>query len=176
MVKKKRDKRRPNRESVRSSAQHSYDHRGETGLYGNIYNEDVPEWVPSNDEHELALIPYQVQSGENSLFRAKWNKPFNKQELKDGELWDYKLTILVHGNVGPNKDNVLCLGTFDQDCPRCEEVAELREKKVRLEDQDKSTKEIETLIGSLAKRKKALYNIVCLDSKKERKKGVLKPL
>ena len=169
---KKRDRRRPNRERVRESAQHSYDHRGETGLYGSIYKEDVPEWVPSNDEHEVVLIPYEIQGGKNSLFRNKWNKPFNKQDLKDGELWDYKLTILVHGNVGPNKDNVLCLGTFDQPCPRCEEVATLYEKKTRLEDQDKSTKEIEKLIGGLAKRKRALYNIVCLDSKKERKKGI----
>ena len=40
---KKRDRRRPNRERVRESAQHSYDHRGESGLYGSIYKEDVPD-------------------------------------------------------------------------------------------------------------------------------------
>jgi len=87
-------------------------------------------------------------------------------------MWDYKLTVFIHGNVGPNKDNVLCLGTFDEPCPRCEEVDVLRQKKEKLEDSGKSTKEVDELIGSMAKRKRSLYNIVVLDSKKERKKGV----
>jgi len=172
MAKKKRSRRRPNREQMRGSVQHSYDHRGETGMYGNIYKGEVSEWYPANDEHELVIIPYQVGSNENSSFRNKWNRPFSKEEIKDGECWDYKLTIMVHGNVGPNKDNVLCLGTFDEPCPRCEEVAALREKKDKLEDDGKSTKEIDELIGSLAKRKRALYNVVILNDKKENKKGV----
>ena len=172
MAKKKRSRRRPSREQMRGSVQHSYDHRGETGMYGNIYKEEVSEWYPANDEHELIIIPYQVQSNENSPFRNKWNRPFSKEEIEDKECWDYKLTIMTHGNVGPNKDNVLCLGTFDEPCPRCEEVAVLRDKKEKREDQDKSTKEIDELIGSLAKRKRALYNVVILNDKKEKKKGV----
>ena len=119
---------RPKVQDMDDEQEHSYDHRGQTGNYGNIYKVDVEIWNPSEDEHELAIFSYLV--GENSVFRTEnpdFNLPFSKDKLKESA-WTHKLTILLHWGIGVNKDAILCPRTLKRPCPICEHRDKLVEK------------------------------------------------
>jgi hypothetical protein len=159
-------RRGPSVGSMQEHIEHSEMHRGESGKYGSVIASSIPfpEWKPTADEHEICIVPYYIKNPEKSQFRngnPDLNRPFTKDQIKDGDTWDYKLSLLVHSNIGPNKDQVLCLKTFKGTCPICEE-------RQRLYDEDPDSKEA----GSLGIGRKALYLIICFDSKKERKKGI----
>lgn len=157
---------RPKVQDMDDGVDHSYDHRGQTGNYGNIYKGDVEIWNPSEDEHEVAIFSYLVT--ENSMFREDnpdFNLPFSEDKLKAGA-FSHKLTILLHWGIGVNKDAVLCPRTLKRPCPICEERDKLVEKD---EGDDKA---LAKRIMDLNPAKRALYNILCFDSNKEMKKGI----
>ena len=116
---------RPNVKNMRRRVEHSYDHRGQTGRYGNIYlpDVDISIWKPGAGEHEFCVIPFFVDCKENSRFRQNpdLNLPFTEEEIQAGETYDYKLSVLIHTNIGINSDTVLCLRTLNETCPICEE-------------------------------------------------------
>jgi len=161
---------RPSTEDMEDQHQHSYDHRGDTGKYGNIYKEDVVVWWPAGSdkgtEHEFCIVPYL--SKENTVFRIKnpdFNAPFSDKKLKEGQAWAHKLTVLIHGSIGVNKDNVLCLRTFRESCPICED----RDRLIKESDDSKAMQE---QISALSPAKRAIYNVFIFDSEDEMKKGV----
>jgi len=150
---------RPSKEKMRERTQHSYDHRGQSGKFADIYTEDLPMWKPSVGQHELMIVPYLFEGKENSVFRTNKdiNQPFSDEELDKKDSFDYKLTIFVHNNIGVNEDSFLCLRTVGEACPICEHRAKLEK-----EDPDLHEKEISSLWPS----KRALYNAVVLDTDK----------
>jgi len=155
-------RRRPDVKGMRRRVEHSYDHRGQTGRYGNIYlpDVDVTIWKPGAGEHEFCVIPFFVDCKENSRFRKNpdLNLPFTEEEIKDGETFDYKLSVLIHTNIGINSDTVLCLRTLNEACPICEE-------------RDRIDPDDEDALRALGISKKALYNVACFDSDQEFNKG-----
>lgn len=167
-------RRGPSSEAVREQMDHSYEHRGETGMFGSIFPSDVPEWSPVDGDNEVAIVSYLCK--ENSEFRKKnpdLNRPFTDKQLKDGDAWAYKLSVFVHGNLGPNKDRKVCMKTFKEACPVCELRDELREELSRLKDNNRTDKDLEDRISQLGASKRAVYNIISFNSKKDREKGVM---
>ena len=162
----KSGRRGPKLDRMKQRSKHSYEHRGQTGKYGNIYSVDVEKWSCESGDHEIAVIPFNTKATENSPFRkvSDLNMPFSDDEIAEGETWDYKLTVLIHMNVGVNQDAVLCLRTIGQKCPLCEE----RNRLLNEEKLDYSDEEVRVLGVS----KKCLYNILCFDNDKERDKGI----
>jgi len=156
---------RPSKEKMRERTQHSYDHRGQSGKFADIFTEDLPMWKPSVGQHELMIVPYLFEGKENSVFRANKdiNQPFSDEELDKKDSFDYKLTVFVHNNIGVNEDAFLCLRTVSEACPICE-----HRMKLEKEDPDLHEKEISSLWPS----KRALYNVVVLDTDKDIDEGV----
>ena len=160
------ERNRPKIEDMEGQIQHSHEHRGDTGKYGNIYKEEVEVWWPKEDQHELCLIPYLNK--ENSVFRLEnpdFNMPFSDKVLSDRQGWAHKLTVLIHGNIGVNKDNVLCPRTLKKSCPICEERDRLIKEGV-------DSKTAQEQISALNPAKRAVYNVFVFDSAEEMKKGV----
>lgn len=166
----RRDK--PSVEDMDDNIQHSYDHRGDTGKYANIYKEEIVLWRPDVGEHEFCIIPFLCK--ENSVFRKKnpdFNRPFDDEKIQNQAAWTHKLTVLIHSNVGVNKDAVMCLRTLKEECPICEERDKLFELIDQETDKDKAEK-LQERADRLGPAKKALYNVLIFDSSKEMKKGV----
>ena len=127
-------------------------------------------WIfnPTIGKHTLAIIPYNVpiKSNDESPFRSVPNSPFNKpftpEEFEEENLFDYKLTILVHTNIGKDRKHVVCPRTIGHKCPICEEQQD------RLKDEDAD----EDTIRALGVGKWVVYNVVSLDSPEDIEKGV----
>lgn len=163
---------RPTPEDHEEQTQHNYDHRGDTGKYGNIYKEDVPMWKPGEGEHEFMVVPYNIT--ENSVFRKKkpdFNMAYSEDRLKEGRAWPEKLTVLIHTGVGVNMDNVVCLRTLDMDCPICERRQGFYDLADSTRDKDKA-EDAKKKADQLAPMKRALFNVLVFDSQKEFDKGV----
>lgn len=167
-------RRGPSLETMKQQMDHSYEHRGETGMFGNIFSKDVAEWKPADESNEIAIIPFLCK--ENSEFRKRnpdLNVPFSDKELKEEDAWAYKLSVFIHGNIGPNKDQKLCLKTLKERCPVCELRDELREELGKLKDKGRTDKDLEERVQALGASKRCLYNIISFNSKKDREKGIM---
>ena len=164
---------KPRIEDMEEGLQHSYDHRGDKGKYGDIYKEDVERWKKiAEDEHELCIVPYLCK--ENSVFREKnpdFNRPFDNERLKSGNAWAHKLTVLLHYNVGVNQDTVACPRTCKMDCPLCEERNEIFDLIDKETDKDRAMI-LQKRADRLGTTKRALYNVFIFSSEKEMRKGV----
>lgn len=156
---------RPTLGSMERRAEHSYEHRGQTGKYGTIFkgDVDVTRWNPKVGQHEFCIIPFLVGNPEDSPFRRNrdLNEPFSREEVKEKAAWDHKLTILRHSNIGINKDGVLCLRTIGEKCPACEEAEKLSQEGASDEE-----------VGKFSPGKKAIYNVVVFDTDAEFGKGI----
>jgi hypothetical protein len=164
----------PSAESLREQYDHSYDHRGDSGMFGSFFIEDVDEWSPADDENEVAIVPYLVT--ENSQFRKlnpDLNRPVSDAALKDKEGWVYKLTALVHSNVGPNKDRAICPRTLKLPCPFCELRDQLRDELAKLKAKGRSDVNLEKRISELGASKRAIYNIIGFNSRKDRERNLM---
>ena len=163
MAKNKR-KNGPSMEDMSGSIDHAYQHQGDSGRFPDFYIGSPTKWRCDEDEHRFFVVPYKIKAKKaaKSPFRQmdSFNKPFTDTQIKKDRCWDWKLSLLVHNNIGPNKQRTLCLRTLGQVCPICEYRNTL--------DEEKDDKERRALGAS----KRGLLNIVCLDSKKEKKKGV----
>lgn len=163
---------RPSLEGMEEQVEHSYQHRGESGKYGNIYKEDVKIFRPKETKHEVCIVPWQVK--ENSEFRTlnpDFNKPFDSGKLKSGEAWPHKLTVLIHGNIGANQDNVLCLRTLKRECPICIRRAGVYDQ-ADAEGNKEKADALKKQADALGPSKRAIYNVFCFDNEEEMKKGV----
>jgi len=160
-------RRRPSLNNAEKRLDHSYDHRGELGKYGNVYNTDVVLWKTGQAEHEFCIFPYKVDKAKakDSPFRRNtiFNAPFDTDEIERDDCWDHKLTVLIHGNIGVNQDAVLCPRTIKEPCPICEEKERLLK-----DGYDNNSDEVRACSPS----KRAIYNVFVFDSKKEMEKGV----
>ena len=163
----KRKRTRPSARGMQRRAKHSYDHRKDSGRFGTIFVEDPPFWDCTEDDHEIAIIPFLVDCDKNGPLRfadSTLNEPFDKEELESGDTWDYKIALWVHYDVGVNSDAVVCLRSANQPCPICEERKRLMDE----EDLDYMDEDVRALSAS----KRVFYNILCFDSDKEFDKGI----
>lgn len=162
-----REKRRFNfKERLRGEAEHAYENKGSTGLFGDFYTpDDIPFFKPQAGKHEFAIIPFIIENLKNNIFRrgnpkgkSVFNKPFTKEDYEDGAAPAFKLILLVHNNVGPNKERVICPRTYYEACPICDYLNTL----------DKEEREDHPLNAS----RRCLFNVVVFDSQEEREKGI----
>jgi hypothetical protein len=132
--------------------QESYNSKDDSGKFKSIFVKDAvgntPMWKCSEDEHFLNIIPYVAGK--------------NNPNTKAGQ-FAYSLDIFVHRKVGINEDSYICLArSYGKKCPICDEQAEIRKQ----EDYD------EKYVKTLNPTRRVIYNIECLDSDKELKKGI----
>lgn len=140
------------KEDMAKRIQESYDSKDSSGKFKSIFNKaalgSTPIWKCSEDEHFINIIPY---------IAGKKNP--NIKEGKAG----YNLDYYVHRKVGMNEDTYICLSrTFSLACPICEEQARLR----------KSDDFDEAFVKTLNPSRRVMYNIHCIDSEKEARKGI----
>lgn len=162
MARKKATRSRPNVDALEQSAEFSRQHKGDLGRFGDVFAEDVPKWKVAEGGHEVAIFPYPVRDPASSPFRRKGNRfnldRWSAEILEAGEAADYRLTALVHYNMGVNKDSVLCLRMINEKCPICEE-------RVKLDEEDPAYR-------ALGPSRRTFYNVAVLDSDTERDKDI----
>lgn len=146
------ERRKQMKEEMASRLQESYNSKDGSGKFKSIFIKEklgnVPMWKCSEDEHFINIIPYIAGK--------------NNPTVKEGKL-AYNLDIQVHRKVGVNEDSYICLArTYGKKCPICEEQAELRKQ----DDYD------DKYVKSLNPTRRVIYNIECLDSDKESRKGI----
>lgn len=139
------------REELKKRQKESYDKREDTGKFKPIFIDGISRdkfWRPAVGEHQINIIPYKA--GKNDP-NADEGTPV------------YLLDIWVHGGVGVNDDNYVCLSrNYGEDCPICNHQEALRQE----DDYD------EDLVKSLTPKRRVVYNIECLSSPKEQAKGI----
>lgn len=112
----------------------------EGGKAGGIsyLNTSLRRYVLHEKKNRLSIIPFEVtQAG-------------NFDGIEPGELW-YKASVLVHTQVGVNKQMVLCPKMFNKRCPLCEAEAALREQGAEWNDPDCQV---------LRAKKREVYNVI----------------
>lgn len=112
----------------------------EGGKAGGIsyLNTSLRRYVLHEKKNRLSIIPFEVtQAG-------------NFDGIEPGELW-YKASVLVHTQVGVNKQMVLCPKMFNKRCPLCEAEAALREQGAEWNDPD---------CQILRAKKREVYNVI----------------
>jgi hypothetical protein len=130
----------------------SYNNKDDSGRFRDIFEPGkklgVKFFKCSEDDHDIYIVPFITGS--------------QHPTLKAGHS-DFTVTAFVHRGVGVNEDSYICLNrTYGKKCPICEYQAELREN------DDASDAEVKALNPT----KRSIFNIVCLDTKKEEDKGV----
>ena len=100
------------------------DLNSKSGRRGNsIFNfdMDVKWYKQKEDENNLIILPFIIQSKNNPLLRKD-----NRWKVGDT---DYVLEVYVHRFVGPGNQSIICLNrNFGKPCPICEEAENLKEK------------------------------------------------
>lgn len=155
--KSSKGRRRPNLEALGGSLKHGRQHKGEMGRFNDCFIETVTKWKVSEGTHDIMIPSFHIDNPEESPFRFKGNKlnMYWKESILDAnDAWDYRLTILLHTNMGVNKDAIICLRTIGEKCPICELRAKYDEKSQEYK--------------ALAPTRRTLYNIVVLDSDTEK--------
>ena len=155
-------RRGPSAESMGDSIDHAYDHQGDTGKFGDFFEDGIPKWKVPEGEHQLMVVPYHIKNAQKSKFRKNesLNKPFTEKDIKNDNCWDWKLSVLVHSGIGYGQDRVICLRTVKKRCPICEYVDSL------------DWSENEESIKALRSYKRGLVNILIHSDSKEKKKGI----
>lgn len=123
---------------------------------------DVKVWNPSDDEHEIDVIPFIAG-------------PYHPE--KEEGLFAYVLDLWVHYGVGPNNETFVCLNPkfnkfphlSNPYCPACMYVDKLRKQLV---DDEAEDKELIKEITNIKPSKRSLYNVWIHDSEREEKEGV----
>lgn len=133
-------------EDLKESNKESHDTKDQ-GMFGaSIFRSDaeIIIWKCNEGKHYIDIIPYQV---------GKFHP--TKKEGK----WAHYLDIWVHQRVGANEDNLICLlKNYKEPCPICEyrKEGDLDEEQAKL----------------LIPKRRAIYNIICYDDRREEEKGV----
>jgi len=150
------DRRKGYAEALKKRQEDSYSRKDDSGKYKTIWGEGkkLPFWKCTDAEHSINIIP----------FYAGKNHPYNIE----GEP-TYLLDAWVHYKVGANEDSYICLNRmYKEACPICEYQTKLRKAANDSDDPESFKKEID----ALNPKRRAIYNIQCLDSNKEIDKGV----
>lgn len=105
---------------------------------------NVEVFKPDYDQHTLDIIPYYAGKNDPTV-----------EEGSETYTFEYE----VHKYVGSNNKWYICPRMFGKKCPICD-----YRDKLRSEDNDE--------YKNYWTKTRNLYNIVCEDSKKERKKGI----
>src|SRR3989304_19890 len=141
---KNRSKRKTQAEQLKKRMKKS--HEKSEGFRSDIFlpNKKIPTWNPKDGQHTIDLIPYIAGKKDPST------EPGNAT---------YTFEYMVHKNVGMDNKWFVCPSMFGKKCPICEYRQKLRDK-----DNDDYKK--------YWPKTRNIYNIVCHDSPKEKKKGV----
>jgi len=128
--------------------------KNDSGRFRDIFDPrkkaGITFWKCSEDDHEIYIVPFVT------------GKQHPKK--KEGHT-GINVMPFIHRGIGVNEDSYICLNrTYDERCPICDYQKELRESTEK--DMDEKT------IKALSPSRRAIYNIVCLDSAKETAKGV----
>ena len=91
-------------------------------------------------KNRLSIIPFEVTKN-------------NFDGIEPGELW-YKASVLVHSQVGVNKQMVLCPKMFNKKCPICEMEQELSEQGAEWNSKERQ---------ALRAKTRELYNVINMD-------------
>ena len=145
-----KERRKQYRESIREQQEDSYSRKDQSGKFKTIFNEDCPNdlfWKCLEGKHELNFIPFIAGS----------QHPHRKEGKSA-----YMVDVWRHEKIGPSENAYICLNlTFGQECPICEEQAQL--KKADAPDNE---------VKALNAKHRTIYNIQCLDNDKEKAKGI----
>lgn len=128
--------------------------KGDSGRFRDIFDQrkkaGINFWKCSEDDHEIYIVPFVT--GKQHPTKKEGHTGINVMPF-------------IHRGIGVNEDSYICLNrTYNERCPICEYQKELRESTEK--DIDEKT------IKALTPSRRAIYNIVCLDSPKETAKGV----
>jgi uncharacterized Zn finger protein (UPF0148 family) len=142
------------RQELAKRHQESYATKDDTGRFRDIFDPEkksgVSFWKCNEDDHDIYIVPYITGK--------------QHPRLKEGKV-AFTVDVFVHRGIGVNEDSFICLNrSYNKRCPICEYQAELRESDSK--DADEQT------IKSLNATRRSIFNIVCLDSAKEKGKGV----
>ena len=112
---------------------------------------DLPLWSPKPTKETpyiIDILPFQA--GENYPILDKRNP------IKSGT-WVYRLEALVHQNIGPRKEWVICPAVnYGLPCPICEEISE----------RQANGEEYETY-SNIANKRRCAYNVIVYNDKDE---------
>lgn len=140
------------RRQLEKRHEESYSRRQDSGMFHDIFIQDLPEglvkWKCKEGEHLIDIIPFVVGT----------KHPF----LKEGTI-SYLLDVYVHTNIGPRKQEFICLTKTEglgHPCPICE-----YQDKLRFQDVD------DKVIKRFNSVRRSVYNIICYDSPQEEAKG-----
>ena len=147
---KEKNRRAMFKRGLEDAAKRSYETRDSFGESEDYFKKGVKiqKWIPKIGEHLINIIPFIA--GENCP---------NQEEGYATHVLD----IWVHQRVGPSNTSHICLAkNFKQPCPLCDLQREMRKDGGFSEDD----------IKALQPKRRTVYNIVCLDSVEEERKGV----
>jgi len=149
------------KQQLPSRSKEAYDSKDSSGMYETIFKKDLESvkfWKCENGEHSINILPFEVGNHFPTC------SPY--EHIKPGDAV-YFLDIWVHRGVGINEASVVCPGrNFGQPCPICEDLAEKRKE------DDGSDKKYTQSLKDITPKRRTVYNIICLDSDEEEKKGV----
>ena len=119
----------------------------EGGKSGGIsyLNTNLKRYALHEKKNRLSIIPFEVTQANNY------------DQIEVGELW-YKASVLVHPQVGVNKQMILCPKMFNKRCPLCEAEAALREEGAEWNDPS---------CQALRAKKREVYNVIDEDKPEE---------
>jgi hypothetical protein len=134
--------------------QESANSKNDSGRFRDIFDPrkktGINFWKCSEDDHEIYIVPFVT--GKQHPTKKEGHTGINVMPF-------------VHRGIGVNEDSYICINrTYGERCPICEYQKELREST----DNDVEEKTIKALTPT----RRAIYNIVCLDTPKETAKGV----
>lgn len=117
---------------------------GKSGGIGYL-NTNLKRYALHEKKNRLSIIPFEVTQANNY------------DQIEVGELW-YKASVLVHPQVGVNKQMILCPKMFNKRCPLCEAEAALREEGAEWNDPS---------CQALRAKKREVYNVIDEDKPEE---------
>jgi len=153
MSKTSRKKREEQREKMRKRQSRDRTSSGGSGKNWYVLSEDMEEWKPKKGDHVINFIEFEA--GELDPGTTKYKQD---SEMDVGDL-NYVLEVLVHKNVGANKDSFTCLRQYGKPCPICEHQDSLWD-----EDRDKAI--------SLYPKSRCIYNVWSIYPEEEKDEGV----
>jgi hypothetical protein len=136
---------------LKDRTKESFGRKDKSGMFKDYLDpsktEGLVKFNPGKGTWIIDIIPYYAGS----------NDPFNKK----GEV-AYVLDILVHTQVGPADDRIVCPVQYGRPCPICEEIKRL----------NTAGADYKTEIKPLSAKRRTMYNVIVRENPEEEKKGM----
>ncbi len=148
-VSKFREKAKNADEQLEQRSKEAYNKRGDSGKFRSFLSDDMPltKWSPESGDHVIDVIPYLAGD--------------KHPDQKSDTVCD-RLDVYAHRGVGPTEDWVLCPArNYGKPCPICEHQDVMRKNG---EDEDD--------IREIGPKRRVLYQIICLNTRKDEDAGV----